>query len=628
MTDAAVSAFDATAAESSTPYESGLTANAATNADTQEIRVDQIRVDAAFNPRKKFDEADTAEFAERIRASGWLSPPLVRPDPLGEGFLLVAGERRLRAIRHLGWETVQVTVKSMSDVEHRQLALAENVDRRDLTIAEEALAARDHLAAYEGDHDAAAKALGWPVARLRHRLKLLHASPAVLDALMQREIQLGHAELLANLPIENQDKALPHIVSSKMSVADLREQINGFVTPLASAIFDTAGCANCVFNTSCQGTLFEARVEEGNCTNKACFREKSEAALELKRAELKSDFGTVVLISERADEQWVPLVKSGDQGVGTDQFEACRTCEHRGAAIHDAPGARLGDVESPLCFNTACHAQHVASHQQTLKDQAAAKEATTNAPVANQASAASQHSIAAPAPKAAPKKPKAQSVLKSVSNQYGEIVGRAGAEAMSRSPAPGLALAVYALTRIAEQETSTPLGDTQRDAGLPTFETGMSDSAKLAALAGCDPAVLGDAIQKIAAHVLTTDVNAASFQARLNRRAVLPVLASRNVVNMAEHVQVNEEFLQAHTKPAIEAVLDESGFKEWMSKQEDGDKRYRTLIGGKKDDLIKGVLEAGFSFDGYVPSGLEGQIKVWQKAERMPASATMPESGT
>src|SRR5690606_301042 len=110
---------------------------------------------------------DTAEFAERIRASGWLSPPLVRPDPLGDGFLLVAGERRLRAIRHLGWETVQVTVKNMSDVEHRQLALAENVDRRDLTIAEEALAARDHLAAYEGDHDAAAKALGWPVARLR-----------------------------------------------------------------------------------------------------------------------------------------------------------------------------------------------------------------------------------------------------------------------------------------------------------------------------------------------------------------------------------------------------------------------------------------------------------------------------
>jgi len=102
MTDAAVSSFGATAAESSTPYEPGLTANAAANAVTQKIRVDQIRVDAAFNPRKKFDEADTAEFAERIRASGWLSPPLVRPDPLGEGFLLVAGERRLRAIRHLG----------------------------------------------------------------------------------------------------------------------------------------------------------------------------------------------------------------------------------------------------------------------------------------------------------------------------------------------------------------------------------------------------------------------------------------------------------------------------------------------------------------------------------------------
>src|SRR5690606_20016898 len=90
----------------------------------------------------------------------------------------------------------------------RSRALAENIDRRELTIGEEALAARDHLAAYDGDHTAAAAALGWPVARLRHRLKLLHASPAVLDALMHGTIQLGHAELLATLPAENQDKAL------------------------------------------------------------------------------------------------------------------------------------------------------------------------------------------------------------------------------------------------------------------------------------------------------------------------------------------------------------------------------------------------------------------------------------
>lgn len=120
----------------------------------------------------------------------------------------MAGERRLRAIRPLGWLTVQVTIKAMSDTEHRRLALAENIDRRELTIGEEALAARDHLAAYDGDHTAAAAALGWPVARLRHRLKLLHASPAVLDALMHATIQLGHAELLATLPAENQDKAL------------------------------------------------------------------------------------------------------------------------------------------------------------------------------------------------------------------------------------------------------------------------------------------------------------------------------------------------------------------------------------------------------------------------------------
>src|SRR5690625_876259 len=99
--------------QDTTPAPPTITAEAATNADLQEIPVAAIRVDPAFNPRKRFIDEEIAEFAERIRKSGWLSPPLVRPDPYGDGFLLVAGERRLRAIRHLGWTTVQATIKAM-----------------------------------------------------------------------------------------------------------------------------------------------------------------------------------------------------------------------------------------------------------------------------------------------------------------------------------------------------------------------------------------------------------------------------------------------------------------------------------------------------------------------------------
>ncbi len=603
-----------------------ITAEQATNADTQEIEVASIRVDPAFNPRKRFDDADIAEFAERIHTSGWLSPPLVRPDPYGEGFLLVAGERRLRAIKHLGWTTVQVTVKSMNDTEHRKLALVENLDRRELNVAEEALAARDHLAAYEGDHDAAARALGWPVARLRHRLKLLHASPAVIDALLNGRIQLGHAELLATLPESNQDKALPRVISDGLTVAALREQINGFATPLSSAIFDTSACANCLFNTSCQGTLFEARVAEGNCTNKPCFTQKTEEALEAKRESMKADFGVVVLVSERAPEQSVPLVKSGPRGVGAAQFDACRTCEFRGAAIHDAPGPRLGTVESPLCFNTSCHGNMVKAYQQQLAEaeesqaaadapEGAAAPTSTTKPAASQAAAKGKVKTA----KATKATPKAQSVLRSVAEQYGAIVARAGTEAIGRSPVPALALAVYALSKLGGVEAKISAGDLREGLGLPdTVGNFTNATVTLAALAACDEAALNKAIQGISARLLTHEVNDRPFGGQLQRRALLPNLIAATGVNVADHVVVDTGFLNAHTKPAIEAVLEESGFAAWMASREDGPKQYRAMLAGKKEDLIAAVLSSGFSFAGYVPSGLDSQVAAWRKAEGMP----------
>lgn len=142
--------------------------------DLQHVAVSEIRVAPEFNPRRTFSDDETREFAERINNSGWVSPLLIRPDPDGDGYLLVAGERRFRAVTYLGWEQVPVTIKQMDDVEHRKLALAENADRKDLNVAEEALAARAHVDAYGGDHEKAAESLGWPVKRLKHRLQLLH----------------------------------------------------------------------------------------------------------------------------------------------------------------------------------------------------------------------------------------------------------------------------------------------------------------------------------------------------------------------------------------------------------------------------------------------------------------------
>ncbi|MCD9046759.1 PRTRC system ParB family protein [Luteimonas sp. MHLX1A] len=596
-----------------------VTAEQATNADTQEIPVAMIRIAPEFNPRKKFDDADIAEFAERIRNSGWLSPPLVRPDPYGDGYLLVAGERRMRAIKVLGWTTVQVTVKAMSDGEHRRLALAENVDRRDLTIAEEVMYARDYLDSFEGDHAAASTALGWPVQRLRHRLKLLHCSEGVLDAMMAGTITLGHGELLASLPKENQDKALPRIVADQISVATLREQINGFVTPLATAIFDLAGCANCPFNTSCQGTLFEARVNEGNCTNKSCFQEKSRQALELKREELKSDFGVVVLVSEKDPAQSIPLVKHGEQGVGPDGFDACRSCQFRGAAIHDAPGARLGTVESPLCFNRPCHVQKVAAYQAEIAPSA------VDSAVAEPSSTQSGDAVTTTTPakatstKAAKKSSKVAAPLRSVTDQYGEVVARAAKSALSTSASPALALALIALCDMVSSETATSAQDVWTSLAIPGAPERLptrSDES-LTALWALDEAALVRAMTEIGNFLYTADLNNRPFNARLHRRPLMARLVQERGTPLADHVRVDQAFLEAHTKPALEVVLDESGYRAAVEALDGGAKTYKSMLAGKKPDLIRSVLDSGFNFSGYVPAGLALAIKAWRKEARI-----------
>ncbi|MBP0532805.1 hypothetical protein J8J19_21800, partial [Mycobacterium tuberculosis] len=87
-----------------------------------------------------------------------------------------------------------------------------NVQRADMAPSEEAVAAADIVGDLKGDRDEAARQLGWPRSTLDRRLALMNCSPAVLDALNTRSIQLGHAELLATLTKEKQDLFLPIIL--------------------------------------------------------------------------------------------------------------------------------------------------------------------------------------------------------------------------------------------------------------------------------------------------------------------------------------------------------------------------------------------------------------------------------
>lgn len=600
---------------------------AAVDPELSYVPVDAIRVDPQFNPRKKFSDADTEAFAERLANSGWVSPLLVRPDPGNEeGYLLVAGERRLRAIQHLRWSSVPVTVKPMSDEEHHRLALSENVDRKDLTIAEEAMAAREYVDSYGGDHVKAAHMLGWSESRVRHRLLLLHCIPEVMQALLDETIQLGHAELFATLPHENQQRALPHLLERKLTVTEFREQLNGFSQPLKMAIFDKADCSTCPSNSDCQGSLFATHINAGRCTNRVCYQKKTDEALQVKRQDMQGEYAVVVFASEKVPGTTTPLIKHGACGVGEEQFDACRTCSFRGAIINDAPGSAVGSVEGPNCFNLACNQEKVAAYEeqrvgsdQTDDDEGGTEDNASAVPsTAKQTAKNAGKKVAKKAVKKQVGKGKAaapKSVPAAAQDVYAKAVANAAKATIALDNRFPLALALYSLMRRAADESGdTTFNAIAKGEGLTHKDIGdasRSNTDLVIELSRREEHELLAMMRSVSERIMDAATKDSAFRGNFKRRALVSLIVNERATDLTPHVVVDQAFLDAHTRPAVEHILEESGFRDWMLAKEDGAKQYAALLKEGKTKLIKAVLDSGFDFASYLPSELTKHCRNW-----------------
>jgi ParB/RepB/Spo0J family partition protein len=230
------------------------------------------------NPRRYFDRKKHDELVASIRLRGILQPILLRPK--GEVYAIVAGERRYRAgLEAYGPDgEVPVIIREMTDQEALDAAIAENDDRDDPSETEQADAAVRYLAACQNDRTEAARRLGWSRSKLDRRLALAELSDAVKLALDERRIKVGHAELLAAVPGDKQDKALETILAAELDVGKTRELLMRVTQNLAAACFDKTECTTCPFNSASQRTLFETHVDDGHCTNPGCFELKTQTA--------------------------------------------------------------------------------------------------------------------------------------------------------------------------------------------------------------------------------------------------------------------------------------------------------------------------------------------------------------
>ncbi|MFM7242461.1 MAG: ParB/RepB/Spo0J family partition protein [Opitutia bacterium] len=148
-------------------------------------------------PRKEFDETAVKELAESIRSEGLLQPIVVRK--VKGGYELIAGERRLRAFKHLGQKFIPVRVIEASDATSAVLALLENLQRADLNPVDEAVGVASLMRDFNLTQEAVADRLGKPRASIANLVRLLQLDREILGYLGKGQLSTGHAKVLLGL---------------------------------------------------------------------------------------------------------------------------------------------------------------------------------------------------------------------------------------------------------------------------------------------------------------------------------------------------------------------------------------------------------------------------------------------
>ena len=193
----------------------------------REIRIEKI-VPNKYQPRREFTEDKIKELAESIKQNGLLQSITVRD--MGNGFYeLIAGERRLRALKYLVYPTTKAIVKELTNEQMATLALIENIQREELTPIEEAYAYQELLSINNLTQDELAKSLGKTQATVANKLRLLKLCSKVVDAINSKRITERHGRAMVKLDPSAQEKILNQILTQSLNVSQTEERIETYL---------------------------------------------------------------------------------------------------------------------------------------------------------------------------------------------------------------------------------------------------------------------------------------------------------------------------------------------------------------------------------------------------------------
>ncbi|OUC52990.1 chromosome partitioning protein ParB [Sphingobium sp. GW456-12-10-14-TSB1] len=497
------------------------------------------------NPRRYFDKMKHTEMVASILLRGVLQPILVRPK--GSNFEIVLGERRWRgALEAYGPDgQMPVTIREMTDQEALEAAIDENEIRDDTSETEQADAAVRVLAAYHGDRAEAARRLGWSQAKFARRLALADLSDPVKLALDERRIKIGHAELLAAVPQDKQDKALETILTADLDVSKTRDLLMRVTQNLASACFDKTECTTCPFNSATQRVLFETHVDDGHCTNPGCFQLKTEAVETIRFEE-----------EERAAKAARPVAPAAVDVSGDDE---------QNGLVDETSLDQAGDVDD------------IASPDDEGTGSSASAPSIAAIAVPRQASA---HKPAVTA--------------ESIARRTADLREATWRTALARALASNAghahtAILVAAMSGTLSQikaDTLTSRAGLLVGAAFPDLDYG----AKIAAIRG---------LPDRQAQIVLSVIGAAYAKDVLTFDHVAD-LARAFQVDLRDSWKVDQGFLDRYTKEELKFIARECGLVDHI-----GQKAFAKRLAGKKSDLITNMLNAiGFDWSGRLPSAM------------------------
>ncbi len=151
-----------------------------------------------FQPREDFNETKLNELISSIREKGVVQPILLRPSQ--DGYELIAGERRLRAVKSLGYAQIPAVIKDVDDLNAIELALIENIQREELNPIEEAHAYQRLIDEFNFTQEMVGKAVGRDRATVSNSLRLLSLPSQIRDFITKGLLRAGHAKVLLSVP--------------------------------------------------------------------------------------------------------------------------------------------------------------------------------------------------------------------------------------------------------------------------------------------------------------------------------------------------------------------------------------------------------------------------------------------